>query len=822
MAKKFYRPGYSLRSVLYLATLLLCGSVNVNALQGNGGYAAPYFQADFIQSLSDWASPLVNPALLYRVNQKHWDFGYYQFALGQQGLGFQQSSLVLPIMRNHTIALTCLWAINGIDLTDKYGKDLQTRAFFQDIWLIPSYGFRLKPWLMLGANAKMCFEKQFTGKFEASSIPGLDVGVYLNPFDNYRDLIGDLGFSVTLQDILPTNLAAKVITVNSGKIDSTNETVANRARVGIRWAGFNDNLVCDGELVVDNALISFFKAIKWNSYLNMFRSNADTTGRKDSIVGALAAALRGGFHVKYMFHPALWIKAGWTNNNIPYIGFNYNLIYLLPEMINYLNIDFNIGYSFSDWTGSMGDMRGFTTMFKVGTDFGQTREQILSKHLYDKLILAPMDAYNEAMRLYLAGKYWEAGFAFGKVLSLFPNFHLNDKAKWYLGDCYTKLYMDDIAREVFKEALEEYTTSEQRSRYIYGLLRLDYREGKYEEALKNHAFIINLYPESDIRTDADYLAGEIQFQRKNFNVAEQLLSRLKLGDPSYLYAQYTLAIINIENNKEQPAIQNLTAIIKDSTQEASDQLLQDAANLKLGHLYFESGDKLRQAVEAYQRVPEGSPFQDEALLGTSWAWMKVNRPQEAFQTIDHLIVSYPESSLLPESYLVKGYALMLLKRYSEAVSTLEQCLATAKKPFITDGDLQKRKGEFNDYVQKFAPTAEKIKKNTLRKPTNKVLEERTDMENEFQKYAKESRDFFNYTVLAKSHTRFFKRKDEVIADAEYALAKATNSMKSQKINESTEETKGKLDEIQKKKDEIKKKLEQLNKSGTDSSGTKKK
>jgi TolA-binding protein len=795
MVKKVFRSGYAFRGARYLVAALLLWSASVRALEGNGGYAAPYFQADFIQSLSDWTSPLVNPALLYRVNQKHWDFGYYQFALGQDGLGFQQSSFILPILRNHTLGITCLWAINGIDLTDALGNPQNLRAYFQDIWLIPSYGFKLKPWLMLGVNAKLRFEKQFTTNFKISKIPGLDVGVYLNPFDSYRDLIGDWGLSISLQDIVPTQ-------IDWAKDALLNEVGVTRARVGLRWAGFNDNVVCDGEVVVDNALVSVFKAIKWNSYLNMFQA-PDSLG---NVLGKLVAVARLGVHAKYMFHPAFWIKGGWTNNNIPYIGFNYNLIYLLPEMINYLNLDFHLGYSFMDWTGSMKDQRGFTTMIKVGTDFGQTREQILSKRLYDKLILAPMDAYNEAMRLYLAGKYWDAGFAFGKVLSLYPNFHLNDKAKWYMGDCYTKLYMDDVAREVFKEALEEYTTSEQRSRYIYGLQRLDYREGKYDEALKNHAFIINLYPESDIRTDADYLAGEIQFQRKNFNVAEQLLAQLKPGDPSYLYAQYTLAVINIENNKEQAAIQNLTTIIKDSTQEASDQLLQDAANLKLGHLNFESGDKLRQAVEAYLRVPDGSPFQDEALLGTSWAWMKVNRPQEAYQTIDRLILAYPESPLMPESYLVKGYALMLLKRYSEAVTTLEQCLTAAKRSFVTDGDLQKRKSSFDDYVQKFAPSAEKIKKNALRKPTNKVLEERPEMEKDFQKYAKESHDFFNYTLMAKSHTRFFKRKDEVIADAEYALAKATNSMKTEKAVQGFQEQKGKEQKIE---DELLKKQKEL-------------
>jgi TolA-binding protein len=797
MVKKSLTVRHSSVVFICLLAVLLMGSQKGFA-SGDGGYAAPYFQADFIQTLSEWNSPLVNPALMYRVNQKHLDLGGYQYAFGEEGLGYGHMSFLWPHYRNHTFGVTTLLNSHGVDGVDSSGRSTGIRSYFSDWWFIPHYSIRVFPWLSLGASAKIRYVNQFNIRKGWSQIPGLDIGAYLNPLDHYR--FGDLGFSLNLQDILPTQ-------INWGdKASFSKEMVVNRARVGVRYAFWNDNLVTDAEVVVDNALISVFKG--WPDYTNMFMADADTTAR-DSLVGALLATARYGWHLKVLFVPQIWLKCGLTNTYTPYIGFNWNVIYLLPEMINYVHFDYHLGFNFVDKAGTVRDDRGFTMMGKIGTDFGQTREQFLSKKMYDKLILAPMDAYNEAMRLYLAGKYWDAGFAFGKVLSLFPNFHLNDKAKWYLGDSYTKLYMNDIAREVYKEALEEYTTSEMRSKYIYGLERLDYREGKYDEALKNHAFIINLYPESEIRADADYIAGEVQFHRKNYNVAEQLFSGIKIGDPSYLYAQYTLAIINVENNKEEAALQNLTAIIKDSTQEAPDQLLQDGANLKLGHLYFESGDKLRQAVEAYQRVPDGSPFQDEALLGTAWAWMKVNRPPEAVQAIERLIFNYPESPLIPEAYLVKGYALMLLKRHAEAVNTLEQCVNACKRDFVTEESLQKRKVQFDEYLTKFSPTGEKIIKNTKRKPTNKTLEERPALEKEFQKFTKENRDFFIYTMLAKSHDRFFKRKDDVMTDAAYALAKATAMMNAKGAVKGIEKNKEEQLKIDAEKEKIEKELKEL-------------
>ena len=751
---------------MLLVGMLLTVWTSAYALEGSGGYDAPYFQADYVQDLSDFSSGIVNPALLYRVNQFHFELGLYRWGvdgdLSTTALGYQQASFLAPIRLNHTVGLSWIGTGASINRTTIDPNDLSNTIHnlgpsnFGDNWFIGHYAWRLAPWFVAGTNVKLRYENQFDSTQQLAV--GLDLGVYINPFDHYR--FGDLGFSLNLQDIVPSIMIAKLSS------QSTEQMGVTRLRAGFRYATLNDKLVVDGELVIDNALAELWK---WRMKADSIAAaGGGMTGTFDT---ELAKAYRGSLHFKWQFIPQVWLKFGWANNAIPYVGFNFNFIYPLPEMINYLNYDFHLGYSVLE------SERGFTMMHKISTDIGPTREQRESKRLYDLLILAPMDAYNEAMRLYLAGKYWEAAFAFGKVLSLYPNFYLNDKASYYMGDSYKKLYMNTAAREVFKRALEEYTTSEMRAKYLYGLESIDYREGKYEEALKNHAFITNLYAESDIRPDADYVAGEIHFLRKNYNAAEQLLGRIRAGSASYLYAQYTLSIINVENKKMEAAVQNLKTIIADTTQESGTQLLQDAANVKLGHVYYEQVE-LRNAVESYKRVPEGSSYGDEALLGTSWSWIKVNQPPMCLQTVDRLIASHPESPLVPEAYLLKGYGLMLQKKYNEAVTSLEKCLELTKGKFITEADLQARQQKFGQTTAEFEPTGEKIIKNALRKPTDKSIEERGAYKGEYDKFAKENRDFFNFTLQAQSHKKFFMRKDQVVSDAQYALAKATSMMKS--------------------------------------------
>jgi tetratricopeptide (TPR) repeat protein len=762
-----------------------------------GGYDAPFFQADYIQDLSDFSSGIINPALLYRVNQFRLEGGFYRWQVDGDAstvaLGYQELSFLAPIRLNHTIGFSWIGAGATIDrttITDASNtiRDLGN-ANFGDNWFIGHYSWRILPWFIAGTNVKLRYENKFGNGQDLGA--GLDLGVYINPVDHYR--FGDLGFSINLQDIVP----AFTLWHDNDSTVSDNDVGVTRLRAGVRYAGLNDRLVIDGEAVIDNA---FAQLWAW-------RMKADqvlTTGT--SLDDQLKMAYRGSIHVKWQFIPQVWLKLGWSNNNIPYVGFNFNFIYPLPEMINYLNYDVNIGYAIS--IPGQEDERGLTMMHRVSTDIGPTREQRESKRLYDQLILAPMDAYNEAMRLYLAGKYWESAFAFGKVLSLYPNFYLNDKAAYYMGDSYKRLYMNETARAVFKSALEEYTTSDMRAKYLYGLETIDYREGKYEDALKNHAFITNLYAESDIRPDADYVAGEIHFLRKNYNAAEQLLGRIKAGSPSYLYAQYTLSIINIEDKKMEAAVQNLQNIIADTTQDPSTQLLEDAANVKIGHAYYEQVE-LRKAVEAYKRVPEGSSYGDEALLGTAWSWIKVNQPAMCLQTVDRLVASHPESPLVPEAYLLKGYGLMLQKKYQDAIDALEKCLDLTKNvKYVTAADLQQHAQKFGATTSEFEPTGEKIKKNALRKPTDKSIEERAAFKTDYDKFAKENREFFNYTLLAQSHKKFFMRKDQVIADAEYAVAKATSLLKSGgqvKQLEDQKKKENKLDqEIEKKKKELEK------------------
>ena len=723
---------------------------------GNGGYASPYFAADFIEDVTEYSSAIVNPALLYRINQMHLEIAAYRWGaesgIAGGALGYQKLSFLYPIGLRHTAGLT--WIGTGASISSSVidasntGTNLPGSVSFGDMWFIGHYSFKLFPWFMLGTNIKMLVQQQFGSN---SLGVGADLGAYFNPLDHYR--YGDLGISINLQDIVPTSL--------KWKSTSSFQGLPTRGRVGVRYAGLNDKLVVGTDLVFED----IFAGIE-----GIVKSAYDTTGGKIR-APSLTDRARIGVYGKWQFIPDIWFKAGLANNAIPYLGFNYNFIYSLPEMTNFVNLDFNGGYSLLE------NSRGITMMTRLSTDFGYTREQIESKKMYDKLIVAPMDAYREAMQLYLAGKYWQAAFAFGKVISMFPNFHMNDKVAYYMGDSYKKVRLNTLARQTYKQAMEDYPTSDMRAKYLYGLECIDYREGKFEDAIKNHAYITNLYGESDIVPDADYVAGQIYFMRKNFNAAEQLFQKITKESPMFPYAQFTLSIINLDNKKQDAAIVNLNNVIADSTNEPTILLMKDAANLKKGILYYENVD-LKNAVVALQKIPDGSSSGDEAAIVTAWSFVNANQPLIALKSTDKLLSLYPESPYVAEAYLVRAYCFMLQRKYTEAIDMFEKCIEDAKQGYITDRDVDAERQKFNSTVQEFQPTAEKIRKNALRKPTAKTLEERTDYETSFTQFAKQQRDFFDYVQKSNSQKKFLRNKDKMVQDAEYALATAKRLSKS--------------------------------------------
>ena len=277
-----------------LVGMLLTVWTSAYGLEGSGGYDAPYFQADYVQDLSEFSSGIVNPALLYRVNQFRFELGLYRWGvdgdLSTTALGYQQASFLAPIRLNHTLGVSWIGTGASINRTTIDPNDLSNTiqnlgpSNFGDNWFIGHYAWRLAPWFVAGTNVKLRYQNQFDSTQQLAV--GLDLGVYINPFDHYR--FGDLGFSLNLQDIVPSLMIAKLSSRSTEQIGVT------RLRAGFRYAVLNDKLVVDGELVIDNALAELWKwRLKADS---IAAAGGGMTGTFDT---ELAKAYRGSLHFRW-------------------------------------------------------------------------------------------------------------------------------------------------------------------------------------------------------------------------------------------------------------------------------------------------------------------------------------------------------------------------------------------------------------------------------------------------------------------------------------------------------------------------------------------
>jgi len=298
--------------------------------------------------------------------------------------------------------------------------------------------------------------------------------------------------------------------------------------------------------------------------------------------------------------------------------------------------------------------------------------------------LGPLDVFHAAKRLYLNRQFLDAAYAFGEVQTKYPTFHLVDQAAFYMAKSFENLRMHKAARSVYQDALKRYPQSDQRAKYHFQLMNMDYKEGKYKEAIDKYQVIAQQFGKSDAKADADYVVGQIKFEQGLYKESIDLHASIPPGNANYLYARYTMGIANSRMSKFDEAENCFRAITELPVSNKSERDIQDAAKVKLGHLFF-SAEKpdIVAAARMYLQVHKESPVFDEAMLGIAWAFLKVNKPDEAIKLAQWIINNLPESFHVPETYLVMGYGYFMKKNYPEVLEALTQAIERTEQPFVS-------------------------------------------------------------------------------------------------------------------------------------------
>ena len=603
----------------------------------------------------------------------------------------------------------------GISLFEN-GAPFEDGESYGEIAAQFGYAYRLFHLLSLGMNLDVLYINQFDEKDQLKV--NTDVGLSWNPLESSK--YGYLLIGASVQ-----NLLAPVV----GEADDAYKIPTN-LNISLFYRGFNRLLELKAEFSVID-LCDFEMS----------------------------------FSLTYYLSSHLGIRARFTKEGNPVLGAIVN--FKDVSIFRYLALDLEMSHD-NLWAKKN---RGFVWAVKLTTRFGDTREEKVGEERYRRLKIQPENDYHAAESLYLNRQFLDAAYAFGEIQTKYPTFRLVDQAAFYEAKSFENLRMHKAAREIYRDAIKRYPQSNLLAKYHFQLMNMDYKEGKYTEAMNKYQYIAQKFGKSDAKADADYVAGQIKLEQGLYQESIDLHASILPGNANYLYARYTMGIAYSRLYKFDEAENCFRAITEQPVSNKSERDIQNAAKVKLGHLFF-SGEKpdIAAAARMYGLVQKDSPVFDEAMLGIAWAFIKANKPDEAIKYAKWIINNLPESFIVSEAYLIIGYCYFMKKDYKNAFDALIQTEKLTEQPFVSVASRDSARLAYDamqsqlDSVQVFALDLA----NQL--PTPRVENKRKAFRSTFDKVYKVIEDYATFMQRVIKSDRFEFNRKRILDDVGFTLS----------------------------------------------------
>ncbi len=697
-----------------------------------------YQQNDWFAEFGGNTAMYVNPAGISETEQFELSAAFFSSISGEASQEYV--SLTYPMDYKHTLGFS--FFENGADIDD--GPSYGEYAFML------GYAYNLMQFLALGIDVSVLYINQFDEVKQVTI--GADVGLSWNPLASSK--YGYLLVGVALQ-----NVAQPAVSTEDGdgsfafvapgffggdRDDAYN--IPSNLNVSLFWRGLNRALEAKAEL----------------SVIDVFHADKE---------GGDGLNLEESFTLTYYLSPHLGVRARFTKECYPVVGATVNVKDV--SIFRYLALDLEMSHD-DLWEKKN---RGFIWAVKLTSRFGDTREEKIGEERYRRLKIEPENDYRAAMRLYLNRQFLEAAYAFGKVQTKYPAFHLVDQAAFYKAKSFENLRMHKAAKSVYEDAIKRYPQSDQRAKYHFQLMNIDYKEGKYTEAMAKYQNIAQKFGESDVKADADYIAGQIKFEQGLYQESVDLLAAILPGNANYFYARYTMGIAYSRMGKFEEAENCFRDITEQPVSNQSERDLQDAARVKLGHIFF-SGEKpdVAAAAQMYGQVEAGSPVYDEAMLGIAWSFLKVNKPDEAMKPAKWIISNLPESFLVSEAYLVIGYCHFMKKDYNGAVKALEQAEKRTEQPVVSVAARDSARQAYDAMQDDFDSVQVQALDLARQLPTPRVESKREALKPSFDKANQAIEDYAAFTQKSIQSDRFESNRKRILEDAGFTLATVKTKM----------------------------------------------
>ena len=716
----------------FIKTSVLGLTVAASSLFADATYSPhKYQQNDWFAEFGGNTAMYVNPASIAETDQLEFSAAFFSSISGEASQEYV--SLTFPMDYKHTLGFSFFENGASIDGGKSYGE----YAF------LFGYAYNLFQLVSLGVDISVLYINQFDDVKQVTF--GSDIGISWNPLASSK--LGYLLVGVALQNVLQPAVATSD---DAPVVVLFTESEAYKIPANLNFSLFYRGLNRSLEAKIEASLIDIMH---------------------DDAEGGEGFNLETSFTLTYYLSPHLGVRGRFTKEGYFVAGATVNVKDV--SIFRYLQLDLEMSHD--DLYAKKN--RGFIWAVKITSRFGDTREEKIGEERYRRLKIEPENDYRAAMRLYLNRQFLEAAYAFGKVQTKYPAFHLVDQAAFYKAKSFENLRMHKAAKAVYEDAIKRYPQSDQKAKYHFQLMNIDYKEGKYTEAMSKYQNIAQKFGESDVKADADYVAGQIKFEQGLYQESVDLLAAILPGNANYFYARYTMGIAYSRLGKFEEAENCFRDITEQQYSNQSEQDLQDAARVKLGHLYF-SGEKadIAAAAQMYGQVQPGSPVYDEAMLGIAWSFLKVNKPDDAMKPAKWIISNLPESFLVSEAYLVQGYCYFMKKDYKNAAASLEQAEKKTEKPAVSVAARDSARQAYDAMQDEFDSVQIKALDLARQLPTPRVESKREALRPTFDKANQAIEDYAAFTQRAIQSDRFESNRKRILEDAGFTLATVKTKM----------------------------------------------
>jgi TolA-binding protein len=383
----------------------------------------------------------------------------------------------------------------------------------------------------------------------------------------------------------------------------------------------------------------------------------------------------------------------------------------------------------------------------------------------------PFVDYHSAKSLFMKRRFLEAAYAFGAVQTKYPSFRLADEAAFYMAKSFENLRMHKAAKSIYEDAIKRYPQSDQLAKFHFQLMNIDYKEGKYKEALDKYQIIARNFGKSNAKADADYIAGQIKFEQGYYQESIDLLASILPGNANYLYARYTMGFAYSRMNMADEAENSFRAITEQPVSNKSERDIQNAAKVKLGHIFFsvEKPDFVA-ATQMYGLVQKDSPVFDEAMLGIAWCFLKARKLDDAMKVAKWIINNFPESFIASEAFLVIGFCYYIKEDWRNAIEPLSEAEKRTEKPMVSVASRDSARQAY-DAMQSELDSVQVVALDLARQlPTPRVESKRKALRSTFDKVHQAVEDYASFMQRSIQSDHFEYNRKRVLDDAGFYLA----------------------------------------------------